>query len=77
MFRRARGAWWCVSKATSCRLWRKRYNLQGDGFGVSQLKIVKRGMRLFCPCKMVRLPEEPIKGESLFAELAYEAAKRR
>jgi hypothetical protein len=35
MLRRARGAWWCVSKATSCRLWRDRYNLQGAGFGAS------------------------------------------
>jgi hypothetical protein len=34
---RARVAWWCVSKATSCRLWRVRYDLQGAGFGVSQV----------------------------------------
>jgi hypothetical protein len=33
----ARGAWWCVSKATSCRLWRDRYNLQGAGFGALQV----------------------------------------
>jgi hypothetical protein len=33
MLRRARGASWCVSKATSCRLWRDRYNLQGVDFG--------------------------------------------
>jgi hypothetical protein len=37
MLQRARGAWWCVSKATSCRLWRARYNLQGAGFGASQV----------------------------------------
>jgi hypothetical protein len=41
------------------------------------LKVVECGLRLFCPSEIVRLPEEPIKGESLFAELAYEAAKRR
>jgi hypothetical protein len=41
------------------------------------LKVVEHGLRLFCPSKIVCLPEEPIKGESLFAELAYEAAKRR
>jgi hypothetical protein len=33
---RARGDWWCVSKATSCRLWLDRYNLQGADFGASQ-----------------------------------------
>jgi hypothetical protein len=33
----ARGAWWCVSKATSCRLWLDHYNLQGPGFGASQV----------------------------------------
>jgi hypothetical protein len=40
------------------------------------LKVVECGMHLFCPSEVVRLPEEPIKGKSLFAELAYEAAKR-
>jgi hypothetical protein len=44
MFRRAHYAWWCVFKATSCRLWRDRYNLQGAGFGASQ---VVSGLR-FC-----------------------------
>jgi hypothetical protein len=39
MLRRARGAWWCVFKATSCRLWRDRYNLQGADFGASQYTI--------------------------------------
>jgi hypothetical protein len=34
---RARGAWWCVSKATSCRLWLYRYNLQGADFGALHL----------------------------------------
>jgi hypothetical protein len=33
----ARGAWWCVSKATSCRLWRDHYNLQGASFGALQV----------------------------------------
>jgi hypothetical protein len=37
MLRRAWGAWWCVSKATSCRLWRDRYNLWGADFGASQV----------------------------------------
>jgi hypothetical protein len=40
------------------------------------LKVVERGLRLFCPSEVVRLLEESIKGESLFAELAYKAAKR-
>jgi hypothetical protein len=31
------------------------------------LKAVECGLRLFYPSKIVRLPEEPIKGESLFA----------
>jgi hypothetical protein len=34
---RARGAWWCVSKATLCRLWRDHYHLQGVGFGALQV----------------------------------------
>jgi hypothetical protein len=34
---RARGARWCVSEATSCRLRRDRYNLQGVDFGASQV----------------------------------------
>jgi hypothetical protein len=33
VLRRAHYAWWCISKATSCRLWRDRYNLQGADFG--------------------------------------------
>jgi hypothetical protein len=33
----ARVAWWCVSKATSCELWRDCYNSQGANFGVSQM----------------------------------------
>jgi hypothetical protein len=37
MLRHARGAWWCISKVTSCRLRRKRYNLQGAGFRVLQV----------------------------------------
>jgi hypothetical protein len=37
MLQRARDAWWCVSKATSCRLWLDRYNLQGAGFGALQV----------------------------------------
>jgi hypothetical protein len=41
------------------------------------LKVVERGLRLFYPSKLVHLPEEPIKGGSLFAYLAYEVAKRR
>jgi hypothetical protein len=40
------------------------------------LEVIERGLRLFCPSKVVRLPKEPIEGESLFAELAYKAAKR-
>jgi hypothetical protein len=40
------------------------------------LKVVERSLCLFCPSEVVRLPEEPIKWESLFAELTYEAAKR-
>jgi hypothetical protein len=39
------------------------------------LKVVERGMHLFCPSEVVCLPEEPIKGESLFTELAYKADK--
>jgi hypothetical protein len=39
------------------------------------LKVVKHGLRLFCPSEVVRLPEEPIKGKSLFTELAYKATK--
>jgi hypothetical protein len=40
MLQHARGAWWCISKATSCRLWRDRYNLQGARFwGVTKLKL--------------------------------------
>jgi hypothetical protein len=30
-------AWWCVSKATSCELWRDCYNSQGADFGASQV----------------------------------------
>jgi hypothetical protein len=37
MLWRAYYAWWCVSKATSCRLWHDRYNLQGVGFGASHV----------------------------------------
>jgi hypothetical protein len=37
VLRRAHYAWWCVSKATSCRLWRDRYNLQGADFGALQV----------------------------------------
>jgi hypothetical protein len=37
MLRRAYFAWWCVSKATSCELWRDCYNSQGADFGASQL----------------------------------------
>jgi hypothetical protein len=33
----------------------------------AMLKVIERGLRLFCPSKIVRLSEEPIKGESLFA----------
>jgi hypothetical protein len=33
VLRRAHYAWWCVSKATSRRLWLDRYNLQGADFG--------------------------------------------
>jgi hypothetical protein len=40
------------------------------------LKVVERGLCLFCPSEVVHLLEEPIKGESLFTELAYKAAKR-
>jgi hypothetical protein len=39
------------------------------------LKVVERGLCLFCPSEVVRFLEEPIEGESLFAELAYKAAK--
>jgi hypothetical protein len=31
------------------------------------LKVIECGLRLFCPSKLVRLLEEPIKRESLFA----------
>jgi hypothetical protein len=34
---RARGAWWCFSKATSCGLWRKRYHPQGADFEALQV----------------------------------------
>jgi hypothetical protein len=34
---RARDVWWCVSKATSYRVWCDRYNLQGADFGASQV----------------------------------------
>jgi hypothetical protein len=37
VLRRAYYAWWRVSEATSCRLWRDRYNLQGAGFGALQV----------------------------------------
>jgi hypothetical protein len=37
MLRHAYFAWWCVSKATSCELWRECYNSQGANFGASQL----------------------------------------
>jgi hypothetical protein len=40
------------------------------------LKVIEHGLRLFCPSEVVRLPEEPIKGKSLFTELAYKTAKR-
>jgi hypothetical protein len=40
------------------------------------LEIVERSLRLLCPLKVVCLPKQPIQGESFFAELAYEAAKR-
>jgi hypothetical protein len=32
----AQGARWCISEATSCRLWHDSYNLQGIDFGASQ-----------------------------------------
>jgi hypothetical protein len=35
--KRAWGAWWCVSKVASCRLWHDCYNLQGADFGASQV----------------------------------------
>jgi hypothetical protein len=35
--RHAYFAWWCVSKATSCELWRDCCNSQGANFGVSQV----------------------------------------
>jgi hypothetical protein len=37
MLRHAYFAWWCVSKATSCELWRECYNSQGADFGASQV----------------------------------------
>jgi hypothetical protein len=37
VLRRTHYAWWCVSKATSCELWRDCYNSQGAGFGASQV----------------------------------------
>jgi hypothetical protein len=37
MLRRAYFAWWCVSKATSCELWRDCCNSQGANFGASQV----------------------------------------
>jgi hypothetical protein len=37
IFRHARGAWWCVSKATPCRLWWKCYHPQGADFGALQV----------------------------------------
>jgi hypothetical protein len=43
-------AWWCVSKATSCELWRDFYNSQGADFGASQVVSEPR----FCRYPRVR-----------------------
>jgi hypothetical protein len=40
------------------------------------LLVVKRGLRLFGPRKLICLLKQPIKRECFFAELANEAAKR-
>jgi hypothetical protein len=50
MLRRAHLAWWCVSKATSCELWRDCYNSQGAEFGASQVVSEPR----FCRYPRVR-----------------------
>jgi hypothetical protein len=50
MLRRAYFAWWCVSKATSCELWRDCYNSQGADFGASQVVSEPR----FCRYPRVR-----------------------
>jgi hypothetical protein len=31
------------------------------------LKVIESSMRFFCPSELIRLPEKPIEGESLFA----------
>jgi hypothetical protein len=43
---------------------------------MATFEVIERGLRLFYPSEVVRLPEELIKGESFFAELTYKAAKR-
>jgi hypothetical protein len=43
-------AWWCVSKATSCELWRDYYNSQSADFGASQVVSEPR----FCRYPRVR-----------------------
>jgi hypothetical protein len=46
----ARGACWCVSKATSCELWHDCYDSQGTDFGASQVVSEPR----FCRYPRVR-----------------------
>jgi hypothetical protein len=41
------------------------------------LKVIESSLRFCCPGELICLPEKPIKGESLFAYLADEAAERR
>jgi hypothetical protein len=50
MLRHACFAWWCVSKARSCELWRECYNSQDADFGASQVVSEPR----FCRYPRVR-----------------------
>jgi hypothetical protein len=49
MLRRAYFAWWCVSKATLCELWRDCCNLQGADFGASQRPMLPRFLQRGLP----------------------------
>jgi hypothetical protein len=55
MLRRAYFAWWCISKATSCELWRDCYNSPGADFGASQVVSEPRFCRYPWVCSACRI----------------------
>jgi hypothetical protein len=80
MLRHAYFAWWCVSKATSCELWRDCCNLQGADFGASQVVSEPR----FCRYPRVRsayritLPVVVVESsvKTIFAKMRWIALSR-